>query len=103
MSRCKITVLKKNYDKKLCEEYLNIETDENYNGCTRFKIGDEFIIEDHEDIPKEFCRWAWGDIKKDILTVMYGGNFPWAKKEGVSIACCSDGVMPVVFKVEKII
>lgn len=102
MAGCKITVLKRNYDKELCDEYLDIEKDGNFDGCSRFKVGDEFIVKDHEDIPENFCVWAWGDIKKDILTIMYDGNFPWAKKKGINIACCSDGVMPVVFKVEKI-
>jgi len=32
----------------------------------------------------------------------FGGDFPWFKEKGIAISCCSDGLRPVVFKLERI-
>jgi len=52
-------------------------------------------------MPDGFCSTAWGDIFKNIQTVCLEGNFPSTKKEGLNISCCTDGVKPVVFKIER--
>jgi uncharacterized repeat protein (TIGR04076 family) len=31
-----------------------------------------------------------------------GGDFHWMKEPGTLIACCNDGVRPVVFRLERI-
>ncbi|RLB26553.1 MAG: TIGR04076 family protein, partial [Deltaproteobacteria bacterium] len=28
--------------------------------------------------------------------------YPWLKQKGVAIACCTDGLRPVIFKLERI-
>jgi uncharacterized repeat protein (TIGR04076 family) len=66
-----------------------------------FNIGDEFIVE-NLNMPKGFCSWAWADIQRDITALALGGNFPWIKDEGVMISCCTDGLRPVVFKLERV-
>lgn len=33
---------------------------------------------------------------------MMGGAFPSSKKSGTNIACCVDGVRPVIFKIERL-
>jgi uncharacterized repeat protein (TIGR04076 family) len=33
---------------------------------------------------------------------MFGGSQPWVKGDGMAITCCTDGLMPVVFKVERL-
>lgn len=102
MNRCKITVLKKLYNKELVEEYCSLNLPDNCTGCPHFKVGEEYIVENHNRVPQEFCSWAWADIQKDVLTIMFDGSFPWINKKGMTITCCTDGLMPVVFKVEKI-
>lgn len=102
MNKCKITVIKRLYNKELIDEYCSLNLPENYTGCPRFKLGDEFIVQNHNDVPPGFCAWAWADIHKDLLTIMFDGNIPWVNKKGVAITCCTDGLMPVVFKVEKV-
>jgi len=69
-----------------------------------FAEGDEFVVE-HIGVRPEgfFCDWAWNDIHKLLLAMQLGGDFsPWMKDERTFIACCTDGVKPVVFKLERI-
>jgi len=102
MTKCKITVLKKIFNKELVDEYCSLELPEQCLGCPHFSVGEEYEVENHNEVPCGFCSWAWADIQKDVTTVMFDGSFPWIKQQGVSIACCTDGLMPVVFKIERI-
>jgi len=69
--------------------------------CTVFKDGEEFMVETGE-MPKGFCSWAWDDIYKAVNVLRFGGEFPWFEDKGVSVNCCTDGLRPVVFKIERI-
>jgi len=71
--------------------------------CTKFQIGQEFIVEKDLEMPKGFCGWAWDDIKRDVVVLCFGGHLPWIK-EGLSVtySCCTDGLRPVIFRLEKI-
>ena len=100
MSRCKITVLKTLYHKDLVQEYLKTENQESYGICYRHQVGQEFII-DSFDKPENFCAWAWADIHREIISVMFNADFPIYKKPGTIIGSCTDGIRPVVFKIER--
>ena len=55
------------------------------------------------DKPENFCDWAWHDIYKIVITLVSKGNFDiWMKEKGTAISCCTDGIRPVVFKLERI-
>lgn len=69
--------------------------------CTAFEDGQEFIIENLKK-PDGFCGWAWRDVYKDVAVLNFGGNFKNWAKEGLQHTCCTDGVRPVVFKLERI-
>ena len=98
MPKMKITVLKKEFYQDLADEYCQPDT----SLCQVFAEGQEFIIEDGNK-PENFCGWAWNDIHKCYLTLRHGGDFvPWMKEDNVIIACCTDGIRPVVFKVERV-
>lgn len=94
MSRCRITVLKKMLDQDLADE--NTKTP-----CEIFNENQKFMLESPEQ-PDGFCSKAWAAIRKDVMAVFFGGNIPWMKKEGTIITCCTSGVRPVVFLVERI-
>ena len=102
MEKCKITVLKKMFNKDLFDEYCSLNLSEHCQGCPDLTVGQEFLVENHNQVPEGFCAWAWGDIQKDVTTIMFDGSFPWMKQPGVAISSCSDGLMPVVFKIEKV-
>jgi uncharacterized repeat protein (TIGR04076 family) len=71
--------------------------------CRLVQEGQVFIVEDDGKMPEGFCKDAWDDIFKFIMTLRFGGNFStWHDEPGVSVACCTDGLRPVVFKIERI-
>ena len=66
-----------------------------------FKAGDVIVHPDQNPprtIPN-FCAWAYHEIHPVLLTLKYGGSFPW-EEPNVAVACCSDSKNPVVFKIE---
>jgi uncharacterized repeat protein (TIGR04076 family) len=97
MANVKITVVKKVKGEDLRLKY-NIPGEEE---CPKFGLGDEFISKGSE-MPEGFCDWAWGDIRKDVAVLAYGGNFPWIKEKGLKFVCCGTGLHPVVFKLKRI-
>ena len=100
-AKVKITILKTLYHEDLIDEYLLPEKKASYGPCYRFKVGQEYIIDSFE-IPKDFCPWAWADIHKSILPIMFNADLPVSIKPGLIIASCTDGLRPVVFKIENI-
>ena len=98
MPKIKITVLRRMFNQDYADEYCQPGT----QLCTAFSDGQEFIVESL-DKPDGFCGWAWDDIHKYFLTLRCGGSFqPWMKAEDNIIACCTDGIRPVVFNLERI-
>ncbi len=103
MIKCKITVLKKNLFKEISEEYV-VNEQKPYKPCETFKVGQVFITDVFSGIPTGFCTWAWNDIYKVLIGFIADGNFGmWYQDKNTSITCCTDGIRPVVFKIEKII
>ena len=85
----KITVIKKTIFPELYEKYAN----QKGKICSVFEEGQEFIVTSPWNPPKNFCAWAWADIRPSIHSVYFGGRKS-------SVACCTDGYRPVVFNVE---
>ena len=99
MATVKITVLKRLVCGDLTEEYTKREP----GPCDVFTDGQEFVL-DGGAMPANFCSWAWADLHRDVISMALGGNRDaetW-KRSGTAIACCTDGLNPVVFKVERI-
>lgn len=90
-AKCKITVIKKVIFTDLYEKY----TKQKGKICSAFKEGQEFLVTSPYSPPKGFCAWAWADIRPSIHSVFFGGR-------KTSIACCTDGLRPVVFIVKKV-
>jgi len=100
MKNCKITVLQRGINKELARDYCA----DSVGPCPRFQEGDVFIAGFEQ--PENFCGWAWNDIYKFVSALITGGNYSsgafegWMKEKNVMIACCTDAVRPVVFKIE---
>jgi uncharacterized repeat protein (TIGR04076 family) len=101
MPTCKITVLKRSLNQELIDAYVS-DTREDFGRCHAYEDGQEFVLEDFPLKPEGFCDWAWADIHRDVVAVMFGGSYPWIGPRGTAITCCTDGLRPVVFKVERI-
>jgi len=103
MKKCKITVVKKNYDADLVKKYSNFGSD--HGPCPVFEEGQVFVC--GMDMPEGFCGWAWDDLHKLVFAALGGANFNEivefsSKDDHVGIACCTDPYRPVVFLVETI-
>lgn len=103
MYRVKITVVKKLSTADVYGENLENDTADDFKTlCPVVDEGQEFIVEEDGKVPAGFCAWAWHDIQREVWTIRNGGGFPWIKKEGMLYACCTDGLRPVFFKLERI-
>ena len=94
----KITVLKRELYKDLVDEHAASKT---LTPCPKYEDGQEFFLEAKE-MPAGFCSWAWADIHRDIVAVYHGASFPWIEQKSLIISSCTDGLRPVIFKIEKI-
>ena len=101
MKGIKITVIKTSTFKDL-QTYAVSEI----KPCHVLKEGQEFTTTYEK--PNGFCDWAWNDIHPYVSAMLAGGNFAegmykgWMKDKNTVIACCTDGLRPVVFRIEKI-
>lgn len=98
-SKVKITVLKALNSQEVFGDKPPMG--EAREACTLFKVGQEFVVGEDGRMPEGFCTWAWNDIYGIVNTLRFGGNFPWMKEKGTNIACCTDGLRPVIFKLKR--
>jgi uncharacterized repeat protein (TIGR04076 family) len=97
MSKARITVLRRMVNDDLIDRY---EVREDCRRCPKFEEGQEFVAEGSSQ-PEGFCGWAWADIQRHVHCIMSDGSPWWIREKGVHIASCSDGLRPVVFKIER--
>ena len=102
MARVRITVVKKALHQDLLDAHLSDDQKERGFGiCTAFEEGQTFEIEPL-GYPDGFCPWAWADIQRDVLMVVFGNGYPWVGPANTAISCCTDGFRPVTFKIERV-
>jgi uncharacterized repeat protein (TIGR04076 family) len=93
----KITVLKTTKTNEIFDQYAEGKMTPQ---CDAVKEGAVYISKSLQ-IPAGFCSWAWSDIQRDVTVLALGGDFPWIKQKGVMISSCTDGLRPVIFKLER--
>jgi len=94
----RITVVKK---LQVGELFKKFAVDEVVEPCDQVKVGQEWISKGINK-PDGFCSWAWADIQRDVAHLALGGDFPWIKQKGTILSACTDGLRPVVFKLQRI-
>jgi uncharacterized repeat protein (TIGR04076 family) len=99
-SKCKVTVVKRSFDRELVEDHLN--NPENFTICEIVKDNQEFIISSPFEMPENMCAYAWADIRPFILSIASGGTFGFMKDKNSALAMCTDPLRPVVFKITRI-
>ena len=95
----KITVLKRLYNPELAEKYRRPDIHRGPCPCSE---GEEFYVEHVGEQPEGLCPWAWDDMHKFVLALMAGADFTGMKHGNTFLASCTDGIKPVVFKLERI-
>lgn len=99
--KCKITVIKRTLNQDIIDRYMNAGT-KNSGLCSVFREDDEFLVYSEFHMPENFCHWAWADIRKDIIAIINGVQYPWFNQKGFTISGCTDWFKPVLFKIEKL-
>jgi len=96
--KIKVTVLRREFNKDLADKYCKNPV----TACSRFSDGQEFVLETM-DQPAGFCYWAWQDVYPVVFALGRGGDFgQWMKDPASNIACCSDGIRPVIFEIRRL-
>ena len=102
MAEVKITVIKRMRPGDVFGDNLPCQIDDSYSReCPRLNLGDEFVVPEDGACPAGFCGWAFADIHPVITHFRKGGILDQCKDGKIAIACCTDGVRPVFFKVER--
>ncbi|UCD45027.1 MAG: TIGR04076 family protein [Candidatus Bathyarchaeota archaeon] len=100
MKRMKITVVKGYPAEEVFRGNTPDHFPENFESpCPMHTVGQEFVME-NLNCPEGFCNWAYADIQKDLVNLYFGTNYYRVKK--ANWVSCTDGMRPVVFKIEKI-
>ena len=100
LHKVRITVLRRFSPSEVFERSA-VTTASPMKECGIFKDDQEFIVEGMK-MPDGFCTSAWVSIYCNVRLLGYGGNLPWYKEKGIAISCCTDGLRPVIFKIERI-
>jgi uncharacterized repeat protein (TIGR04076 family) len=99
-SRLKITVLRRFAPEEVFDEPP--VKGPSLVACDLYKDEQVFYVEGNGRMPEGFCGGAWDDIYGAIQVLRFHGNYQWFDEPGVSINCCTDGLRPVVFKIERV-
>ena len=73
-----------------------------FEKCELFEDGQEFIVDEHIDMPEGFCTDAWNTIYSAVRFAALGGDVLWMTDPRVDIVNCIDGLRPVIIKVERL-
>ena len=103
MAKVMISVLERTFNPEIAEAYGSdvFREGSRFGPCSDFDEGQSFIL-DGLNMPEGFCSRAWADIQGAVRTVAFGGEHHFMKTRGSAIVCCTDGMKPVVFRVERI-
>lgn len=99
--KLKITVLKRFDGEKIYGKKLPI-TPKYPLVCDHLVEGKQFIVDDTGIMPSGFCSWAWNDIARIVEHLQFDGDYPFFEEKGMCVACCTDGIRPVIFKLERL-
>lgn len=89
--KCRITVLRKDFN----ADFYRLSQYGQAAACGRFEVGQQYVTENPWDPPAGFCQWAWADLRA-IIHRIHAGNGT------TMVACCTDGLRPVFFKLEPV-
>ena len=96
MSKCRITVVKKDLYADLIARYCDPAKHDRF---VHIVSGRESFF--NLRFQKPFCSEAWNAISTYVFTMVQGGEPSWAVNHTI-LTCCNDGARPVVFKLERI-
>ena len=101
MNSVRITVLRREFYPDLAEAYLSEGA--SAGACPLQAVGDVFLYTGGAEKPEGLCPWAWLTLYNKVNTLSSAGfENGWYKGGRTRIDCCTDGVRPVIFRVEAL-
>lgn len=101
MNSVRITVLKRAFFPDLAEAYLAEGAE--VGACPLQQVGERFVYNGGAEKPEGLCPWAWIDLYATVASLYAGGDEnSWYRDGATRILCCTDGVRPVVYRLELI-
>lgn len=102
--RVKIKVLKKIDPEIVFDGQVPTRPDSGkpYRICDAVAEGNEFVVGRDREMPEGFCASAWKSIGGSLSVIQWGGDYYPNLPRGVAVTCCSDGIRPVSFKLERL-
>ena len=101
MTKVKISVVKSFSKKDVFGDELPDGLKGPLDVCDTHRPGQEFFF-DGSGCPEGLCNWAYSDIQKEIVHIYHGGDNHWIEEPGVGYAACTDGMKPVLFRIERV-
>ncbi|MHA2009480.1 MAG: TIGR04076 family protein [Promethearchaeota archaeon] len=100
--KIKITVIRRFSPEEVFGHEMKYTSGEKVAPCSRNGLseGMEWVVE-YMQRPENFCVWAWRDLSRDLSILFCGGDHFWSEPD-VTYTSCSDGMRPVVFKLERL-
>ena len=97
MKKCRITVLKTALFEDLRDEYMSA----GFGPCPVIREGQVYVTGGKfgNSMPDGFCEYAWQAVQIIATTLAAGGK---VFGEDYNIACCNDGIRPVILKLETV-
>lgn len=100
-NKLKITVLR-TLDPLRLFSNLPVTLNQPLGPCQIFSEGQEIFVDVNLKMPKGFCETAWRNFYHNIRVLGYDGKLPFFKESNIAINSCSDGMRPVIFKIERL-
>lgn len=99
----KISVQKKISPEHVFDGLVPVQPGTNtpYNICS-IDVNSEWVVGKDGEMPDGFCPWAWRDLYKDLAVLRFGGDFGFWVESPYMYTACSDGIRPVIFKLERL-
>jgi len=81
---------------------ITVKSQKGHCACGH-KVGDCWIIDGKIiKTPDGLCHFAYQSFEGALLTLIFGGIFPWEKDPDTAIAACPDADNPCVFELRRI-
>lgn len=98
----RITVVRVMEPKDIIGKDFILETGKPIEKCGFFDEGDQFIVPESGLMPEGFCQHAYHSLYRYLDTLRLGGGYKDWTGEDVIYGACSDGIRPVIFKIERL-
>ena len=100
-NKLRITVLRTLDPEKLFDP-LPVTLKQPLGPCEIFTEGQEIFVDEKLGMPEGFCETAWRNFNHNIRVLGYDGELPFFEETNLAINSCTDGMRPVIFKIERI-